>query len=225
MKVAIQGLGEVPTTVLLVLRREKPDVTHVICSDYQLKFVAKRAGFEQTNEEVIKKAAKNFRTRVVFHRCDVFDPSTVGNILWNILDKLDPQKDEVIINYTGGSAVVRLLLGTLGMMVSAIMNVKIVYAVKYRKGIEISRDHTKALSEIQRAWMAKRRELGLAPESIRQTQLEVIKKLEEHFGAIRPPPKLLEKYRGILIPKTKITYGEVVKPLKKIRKPRRRRKE
>jgi hypothetical protein len=221
MRVAIQGLGEVPTTVLLILQREKPEITHVICSDYQLKHVARRSGFNKTNEEIIREAAKKLGSEVVFHPCDVFDPAEVGEVLWEILKKLDPEADELVINYTGGSAVVRLLLGTLGMVVSSTMNVKILYAIKYPKGIALAKDHTKVLSDIQQTWMTKRRELGLAPEKVRQTQLAILKKFEEHFAAIRPSREILQKYRRVLVPKSKITYGKVVKPLKKIKKRKR----
>jgi hypothetical protein len=217
MKVAIQGLGEVPTSVLLVLKRERPEITYVICSDYQLKYVAKRAGFDKSNEEVIKEAATKAKTKVIFRRCDVFDPSSVGKVLGDILDQLDPYKDEVVINYTGGTAVVRLLLGTLGMIISTTMNVKIIYAIKYRRGVEIAKDHTRVLRDIQQTWTVKKRELGLAPEKIRQTQLAIIEKLEKHFAIFKQPPEL-EKYKKILVPKGKITYGEVFKPLKMRRK-------
>lgn len=39
MKIAIQGLGEVPNPVKLVLEEEKPDKSYVIASDYQLDYV------------------------------------------------------------------------------------------------------------------------------------------------------------------------------------------
>lgn len=148
MKVAIQGLGEVPTTVLLVLEQEKPDVAHVICSDYQLNYVAKDAGFDKTNEEVIKAKAKELGIELEFHVCDVFDPSSVGEDLGDILDKVDPKRDELVINYTGGTAVVRLLLGTMGVVLSSVMKAKVVYAVKYSGGLEISKDHTDVLKNI-----------------------------------------------------------------------------
>jgi hypothetical protein len=148
MKIAIQGLGEIPTTVLLVLEQEKPDVSHVICSDYQLSYVASSAGFDKPNEVVIKEAASKLGAKVVFHICDVFDPSAVGDVLGDILSKLDPKKDNLVINYTGGTAVVRLLLGTMGVVISSVMKAKVIYAVKYPKGIELAKDHTTVLRDI-----------------------------------------------------------------------------
>lgn len=148
MKVAVQGLGTIPTTVLLVLEREKPEVNYVICSDYQLKHVAKDAGFDKSNEEVIKEKAEKIGCHVEFKVCDVFDPTAVGEVLGDILGRLNPKEDEVVVNYTGGTAVVRLLLGTMGVVISNIMRGRVVYAVKYPGGFDVSRDHTEALKSI-----------------------------------------------------------------------------
>lgn len=45
MRIASQGLGEVPTTILPVLEKEKPEISHILCSEYQLNHVAKEAGY------------------------------------------------------------------------------------------------------------------------------------------------------------------------------------
>jgi len=148
MKVAIQGLGEVPTTVTLVFEREKPDVSYIICSDYQLKHVAKDLNYTKNNEQVIKEAAEKAGIELVFKTCDVFDPSAVGECMGDILNKLNPKEDEVIVNYTGGTAVVRLLLGTMGVVLSTVMKVKVIYAIKYPRGVDLSVDHTDALKDI-----------------------------------------------------------------------------
>ena len=59
MKIAVQGLGEIPTTVNLLLEREKPDISHVICSDYHLKYIAsRRANYKEPNKRVIEAVAK-----------------------------------------------------------------------------------------------------------------------------------------------------------------------
>jgi len=148
MKVAIQGLGEVPTTVILVFEREKPDVSYVICSEYQLKHVAKDLNYVKSNEQVIREAAEKAGVEIVFKTCDVFDPSAVGECLGDILNKLNPKEDEVIVNYTGGTAVVRLILGTLGVVLSTVMKSKVIYAIKYPRGVDVSADHTEALKDI-----------------------------------------------------------------------------
>ncbi len=148
MRVAIQGLGESPTTVLMVLEKERPNISHIICSDYQLKYVAKKAGMNRTNEEVINEVAKETGVDVKYHICDVFDPQSVGDILGEIIGKLNPKTDELVINYTGGTAVVRLLLGTMGVVISTVMKAKVIYAIKYPDGIEIAKDHTNVLNDI-----------------------------------------------------------------------------
>ncbi|MEW6222844.1 MAG: hypothetical protein AB1476_06040 [Candidatus Hadarchaeota archaeon] len=148
MKVAIQGLGEVPTTVMVVFEEEKPDISYVICSEYQLKHVAKMYGYTKTNEEIIQEAAAKAGVKLEFCVKDVFDPAVVGECLGEILNKLNPKEDEVIVNYTGGSAVVRLLLGTLGVVLSMVMKARVIYAIKYPHGVDVSADHTDALRDI-----------------------------------------------------------------------------
>lgn len=59
MKVLVQGLGEVPATIELALEKERPDVTYVVCSEYQLKKIASAAGYTEPNESVIRGQPKN----------------------------------------------------------------------------------------------------------------------------------------------------------------------
>ena len=66
MKVLIQSLGEVPATIELALEKEKPDITYIISSDYQLKDIASKHGYKKSNEEVIKSAAKRWALRLFF---------------------------------------------------------------------------------------------------------------------------------------------------------------
>ena len=54
------------------------------------------------------------------------------------------------MNYTGGSAVVRLLLGTLGVMLLTMMKGRILYAIRYPKGVELTSNHTEELKDIFR---------------------------------------------------------------------------
>jgi len=98
MRVAVQGLGTVPTTVLIVLEQKKPDVCYVICSDYEMNHVAKEAGFEKPNRELVKEKAEKLGTKIEFKLCDVFDPVSVGNVVGEILNKLNPKEDEVVVN-------------------------------------------------------------------------------------------------------------------------------
>ncbi len=148
MKIAIQGLGEVPTTIEIVLKKEKPDITYIVTSDYQLNLVAPHAGYKLSNREVIEKTARKVKTEVKFKKCDPFDPESVSKTIREILEEIDPEKDEVIVNYTGGSSLVRLLLGATGVVLPTVMKAKVLYAIKYPEGTEIMADHTRMLREI-----------------------------------------------------------------------------
>ena len=64
MKVLIQGLGEVPATIEFALEKEKPDVTYIICSDYQKKNVASAGGYTEPSSIVVEKKAKETNTKV-----------------------------------------------------------------------------------------------------------------------------------------------------------------
>lgn len=148
MKVAIQGLGEVPTTIEIVLKKEKPDVTYIVTSDYQLNLVAPHAGYKVSNKEVVERAAREVKAKVKFKKCDPFDPESVGKTIREILEEIDLKKDEVVVNYTGGSSLVRLLLGATGVVLPTVMKAKVLYAIKYPEGTEIMADHTGILREI-----------------------------------------------------------------------------
>jgi hypothetical protein len=148
MKVAIQGLGEIPKTIELVLKKEKPDVTYIICSDYQLKHVASDVGYKKPNKEIIEDVAKKTKTEVKFQKCDVFRPKSVSKAIRQVLGQIDQDNDKVIVNYTGGSALVRVLLGATGVVLSSIMDARLVYAIKYPKGLSVQENHTKMLRDI-----------------------------------------------------------------------------
>jgi len=149
MKAAIQGLGEVPTTVELVLKEERPDVMYILCSDYQLKHVASDVGRSQPNETVVKAAAREAGAKLVIKKCDVFDPSSVGEALGGILEEIR-DADEIIVNYSGGSAIVKLILGMVGVVLSRLVRTKIVYAIEYPEGVRVVEDHTEPLREVYR---------------------------------------------------------------------------
>ncbi len=147
MKVAIQGLGEVPTTVKLVLEKEKPDIMYVICSAYQLGYIATNAGYTEPNEMVVKAAAKEAGTKLVIKKCNVFDVEAIGEVLGEILQEIKGA-DEIIVNYTGGSACLKVVLGVTGVVLSRLMRTKVLYAIGYPNDVKIVEDHTQALNEI-----------------------------------------------------------------------------
>lgn len=148
MKVAIQGLGEVPATIELVLKKEKPNLTYIVCSDFQLKHIATHAGYKKANEIVVKDVAKKVGTEVIFCKCDVFDPKSVSETIRQILQKVDIKKNEILINYTGGSALVRLLLGAIGVMLAGFARVRLIYAIRYPKGMKFEANQTEVLREV-----------------------------------------------------------------------------
>lgn len=147
MKILIQGLGEVPATIEFALEKEKPNVTYVICSEYQLKKTASTAGYTESNEVVIKKAAEKTNTKVIFKLCDIFDPSSVCATISEVLRELKPT-DEIIINYTGGAANVKLFLGATAVALTSFLHVRIVYALRYKDGTEIYKDQTEEITKI-----------------------------------------------------------------------------
>lgn len=122
---------------------------YVICSDYQLKLVASTAGYKESNESVIRKAAEKVNVKLVFKKCDAFDPRAVGAAIGEILKHVE-KDDYIIVNYTGGSAVVRLLLGAVGVALTMFMKTKIIYSIDYPGGIKVAADHTEALKAIFR---------------------------------------------------------------------------
>ncbi|MEM2192259.1 MAG: hypothetical protein QXG38_01430 [Candidatus Hadarchaeales archaeon] len=81
MKIAIQGLGEVPVPIVLVMENEKPDISHIICSQYQLRHVATEAGYSKPNKEVIDEAPRRLGVNVQYHICDVFSPQEVVRVI------------------------------------------------------------------------------------------------------------------------------------------------
>jgi len=147
VKVLIQSLGEVPATIELALEKEKPDLTYIICSDYQMKNVASSAGYKKPNEEVIKKAAEKTGTKVVFQVCDTLEPKSISEAIGKVIKQIKPE-DQVTINYTGGSAGVKLLLGATAVVLSRILPIRIIYSVRYKKGIEVFKVQTDELREI-----------------------------------------------------------------------------
>jgi hypothetical protein len=147
VKVLIQSLGEVPATIELALEKEKPDITYIISSDYQLKEVASQHGYKKCNEEVIKKAAEKTGTKVVFQICDTLEPKSISEAIGKVIKQIKPD-DDVTINYTGGTAGVKLLLGATAVVLSKILPLRIIYSVRYKGGIEIFKDQTDELRDI-----------------------------------------------------------------------------
>ncbi len=147
MKVLIQGLGEAPATIELALEKVKPEVTYILCSDYQLAHVYEK--YAKPNREVVQEVARKVNAKVIFKRCNVFDPESISETLRGILDEINPRDDEVVINYAGGSAPVRLFLGVLGVGLSRICpKTKVLYAIHYPKSVKLAANQTEKLQEL-----------------------------------------------------------------------------
>ncbi|MEM3401763.1 MAG: hypothetical protein QW179_01160 [Candidatus Hadarchaeales archaeon] len=147
MKILIQGLGEVPATVEFALEKEKPDVTYIICSDFQMKNIATAGGYTEPSQTVIERAASKTGTKVVWQVCDIFDIKSVGAAISKVFSQIKPT-DEVVINYTGGAASVKLLLGASAVVLSKIIPLRIVYALRYKGATEVYKDQTNDLKEV-----------------------------------------------------------------------------
>lgn len=142
-KIAILGLDENPTAEKIVLEKIKPDVAYILCSDYLLEYMAKEAGFTEPSQAVLEKVADATGTKIVLKKCNVYDPKSVSETMGEILKEIKPA-DEVIINYSEGSATVKLVLGATAVGLSKYMpNIKILYA-----DAAALLDHTKALKEL-----------------------------------------------------------------------------
>lgn len=147
MKVLVQGLGEVPATIEYAIEKEKPATTYIICSEYQMKTIASAAGYTEPNESVIKKMAEKTNTKVIFKLCNVFDPGSVCATISEVLSELKPT-DEIVVNYTGGAANVKLFLGATAVALSSLLHVRIIYALRYKDGTEIYKDYTEEIKGI-----------------------------------------------------------------------------
>lgn len=143
----IQGLGEVPATVEYALEKERPDVTYIICNEYIQNNVPSAGGYTEPNKVVVERAAQQTHTRLVWQLCDIFDIKSVGDAIAKVFREIKPT-DEVIINYTGGAASVKLLLGASAVVLSRIMPVRIIYSLRYPDGTKVFKDQTDELKEI-----------------------------------------------------------------------------
>jgi hypothetical protein len=147
LKVLIQGLGEIPATIEYALEKEKPDVTYVICNEYIMNHTPSSEEYTEPNRVVVERAAKQTNTKLVWQLCDIFDIKSVGDAIAKVFREIKPT-DEVIINYTGGAASVKLLLGASAVVLSRIMPVRIIYSLKYKDGTKIFKDQTEDLKTI-----------------------------------------------------------------------------
>ncbi|MEM3519448.1 MAG: hypothetical protein QW179_00490 [Candidatus Hadarchaeales archaeon] len=146
MKVGIFALGLHPRPIELLLEKRKFDICHLIASKDGLGYVAKEHGYSIPNSQVVKKAAAKGRSKLKIYECDPFDPESISDALGQILEQLK-MNDEVTINYSSGTQVMSLILGSVAIVLSRIMPVKIIYSTKAVSGKEEILDHTEALKD------------------------------------------------------------------------------
>lgn len=142
-KIAILGLDKNPTPEKIVLEKVKPEIAYILCSDYLLEYVDKDDGYTEPNQAVLEKVVNATGTKIVLKKCNVFDPKSVSETMGEILKEIKPN-DEVSINYSEGSATVKLVLGATAVGLSKYMpSIQILYA-----DAAALLDHTKALKDL-----------------------------------------------------------------------------
>jgi len=149
MKVTILTLGFHPRPLEHILLSQKPNECHLIASDDGLKYIASEHGYTEQNSVVLKSVAKKVRCKLNVYRCDPFNPESIGDALSKILKKIDID-DDVTINYSGGTQAMSLVLGSIAVILSRIMPVRVLYSTRTPGGKEKIYDHTKVLKELFR---------------------------------------------------------------------------
>jgi hypothetical protein len=150
MKIAIMTLGLHPRPLEHVIETYKPESAYVVASKEGLEYIAEEHGYKKPNEVILRDAAKRARCKLQLYRCDPFDPESISDVLGKILPKID-MDDEVIINYSGGTQAMSLVLGAVAVVLSRIMSVKVLYSTRLLPtGKEKIFDHTKPLADLFR---------------------------------------------------------------------------
>lgn len=149
MKKAILTLGLHPRPLEHVILTQRPKECHVVASEEGLRYVAKEYGYTKPNSAVLREAARRARCKLRLYRCDPFDPESIGDALSKILEqvKLD---DEVTINYSGGTQAMSLVLGSVAVVLTRIMPVRVLYSTRFPGGKEKTYDHTRVLKDLFR---------------------------------------------------------------------------
>jgi hypothetical protein len=146
-KVAILTLGLHPRPLVHVIEEKKPNMCYLVASKDGLKYTAKEQGYTKPNLKVIREAARKARCRVSIHNCDPFNPESIGDALAEVLEQIKPE-DQVIINYSGGTQVMSLVLGSVAVVLSRIMPIQILYSTARPGKREQLLDHSKKLREL-----------------------------------------------------------------------------
>lgn len=112
--------------------------------------MCERWDFEEPNKEVVKAAAEAAGTELVIKKCDPFDLDEITDTIAGILEEISDEADEVLVNYTGGSANLRVVLGFTGVTLTRLCPTKIIYAVGYPSGPKTVTNNAEKLKDIYR---------------------------------------------------------------------------
>ena len=147
-KIAIMALGLQPRSVVHFMSTRKPQEFHLIASDWGLSYIAKEQGYTSSNRTVLEEAGKQAGPVLFIYKCDPFDPESIENAVSKILERVRV-KDEVDINYSGGTQAMSLVLGSVAILLLRKMPVKVFYSTSLSGGVNIF-DHTKTLKKLFR---------------------------------------------------------------------------
>ncbi len=148
-KVAILTLGLHPRPLEHILMTRRPGECHLVASEDGLRYVAREHGYTKPNSRVLREAARKARCKLYIYKCDPFDPESIGDALGKILERIK-MDDEVTINYSGGTQAMSLVLGSVAIVLTRIMPVRVLYSTRFPGGKEKIYDHTQALKELFR---------------------------------------------------------------------------
>jgi len=149
MRVAILTLGFHPRPLEHIILTKKPQVCYIVTSSEGLKYTASEHGYKKPNSVVLQDAARKARCKINILRCDPFDPESIGDAIGQIMEKIKGT-DEVTINYSGGTQAMSLVLGSVAIILSRVMPIKVLYSTKTPGGQEKILDHTESLKELFR---------------------------------------------------------------------------
>jgi hypothetical protein len=130
--------------------KKKPDICFLVASKNGLEYVAEEHGYKKPNSAVIREATRKVGCKTHVIECDdPFDPESIGDALGQVLERLRSD-DEVIINYSGGTQAMSLVLGSIAVVLSRIMSIQIIYSTARPGRKEEILDHSKELRELFR---------------------------------------------------------------------------
>jgi hypothetical protein len=149
MKITIMTLGFHPRPLEHILLTKKPQICYVVTSTEGLRYTASEHGYTKPNSVILRDAARKARSKLNILKCDPFEPESIGDAIGKILEKIK-SGDEVTINYSGGTQAMSLVLGSVAIVLSRVMPVKVLYSTKAPGGKEKILDHTESLKELYR---------------------------------------------------------------------------